>query len=107
MVQLRKKQFCATLARCLAFACLCAASAPPAWPQDIKRGAALYDNHCDICHEAHIHLGQGHKVKSLEELRRRISSWAEHSGQQWDDHDIADVLDYLNKSFYHFDEQAL
>ena len=47
------------------------------------------------------------KLKSLPELRKRIQSWASHTGNHWTEEDILDVLHYLNKSFYHFESRAL
>ena len=47
------------------------------------------------------------KLKTLDALRGRIRDWASHTGNPWTREEIEDVLYYLNKSFYHFDQKPL
>jgi mono/diheme cytochrome c family protein len=95
--------------RCLRRISICLAavtlSSAPTLAEDYWRGQRLYDEHCYACHDALTHPGKKQKVHSLNELRRRIASWGEHTGQYWRDSEIEDVLYYLNKSHYHFDEE--
>lgn len=79
----------------------------PAVAENFRRGQELYGDHCDACHDSLTHPGKEQKVKSLSELRKRIASWADHTGQYWGNSEIDDVLYYLNKSYYHFEEKAL
>jgi hypothetical protein len=47
------------------------------------------------------------KLKTLNGLRSRIQDWSSHTGNSWSAEEIDDVLYYLNKSFYHFDQKPL
>lgn len=81
-------------------ALLLALAAPPAYSQEPSRGQALYENHCHACHEDWAHTREGRKVGSLNELRRRVAAWSVHAGLGWNDEDIGDVADYLDRTFY-------
>lgn len=80
-------------------------AAAPAQSQEFSRGQALYENHCHACHEDWAHSREGRKVDSLNELRRRVAAWSEHAGLGWNDEDIGDVADYLNRTFYGLEAQ--
>lgn len=77
------------------------ASTAPA--MDFQRGQDLFEQKCQACHVGHSLADKQDKVKSRAELRRRINSWAAHSGTEWGSGEINDVLFYMDKSFYHFD----
>ena len=68
------------------------------------RGQALYENHCQHCHEGWAHTRDGRVVDSLDGLRLRVSSWSMHAGLHWGDEEIDDVTRYLNRRFYQLDE---
>jgi len=104
-IPLRKEER-TVFVRFLLPAILCIAWAMPVWAENFKRGEELYNDHCDFCHDSSTHPGKIQNVKSLSELKKRIDSWAEHTGQHWNEQDTNDVLYYLNKSYYHFEEQA-
>lgn len=67
---------------------------------DLQRGRALYENHCQACHETWVHQRMRH-VHSLQALEQRVRSWQIHAGLAWTADDIADVTAYLNETFYH------
>jgi hypothetical protein len=46
-------------------------------------------------------------LKTLDALRKRIEDWVSHTGNPWSREEIDDVLYYLNKSFYRFDQKPL
>lgn len=79
---------------------------PPVLAENFARGQELYENHCQSCHEDLLHA-RNRKLKSLEALKERIKAWAVHSGTPWTAEEIDDVLYYLNKSFYRFDQKPL
>lgn len=78
----------------------------PALAENFARGQELYNLQCQSCHEDLLHA-RNRKLKSLAELRKRIEDWAAHTGNTWTREDIDDVLYYLNKSFYRFDQKPL
>ena len=79
---------------------------PAALAENFARGQELYNNHCQSCHEDLLHA-RNRRLKSLDALRERIQAWAVHSGTPWTAEEIDDVLYYLNKSFYRFDQKPL
>ena len=79
---------------------------PAAQAQNFARGQELYNHHCQSCHEDLMHA-RNRKLKTLDALRSRIRDWASHTGNTWSAEDVDDVLYYLNKSFYHFDQKPL
>jgi mono/diheme cytochrome c family protein len=86
--------------------CLIAFAAPSALAENFARGNELYEDHCQSCHEDLMHAENRH-LKSLDELRKRIDAWATHTGNDWNKDEIDDVLYYLNKRFYKFEQKAL
>lgn len=68
--------------------------------QSFDRGRALYENHCQRCHESWVHARDGRRVASLQALRQRVTGWSVHSGLDWSEDEIGDVVDYLNVRFY-------
>ncbi len=91
----------------LLLAALMLAAAAALWPtasaENFARGQDLYENHCQGCHQDLLHRRENRKVKSLEDLRTRVTSWAIHSGGNWGPAEVEDVLYYLDQSFYHFE----
>lgn len=79
---------------------------PTANAQNFARGQELYNQQCQSCHEDLMHA-RNRKLKTLDALRGRIQDWASHTGNPWTREDINDVLYYLNKSFYGFDQKPL
>ena len=70
--------------------------------QELDLGAALYENHCHACHESSVHVREQRVVRSLEELRARVTGWSVHSGLDWRPEQIEAVTGYLNWRYYHF-----
>ncbi len=67
---------------------------------DFDRGRALYEHHCQSCHEDWAHTRGNRKVTTLDGLRMRVSSWSVHSGLDWGAEEISAVTAYLNRRFY-------
>jgi mono/diheme cytochrome c family protein len=84
----------------VAGACGIPAFAAPAAAAEPARGQALYENHCQFCHESWVHERDGRRIDSLAQLRRRVAAWSVHSGLDWSDREIDDVTDYLAQNFY-------
>lgn len=77
-------------------------SALEAHAQNFERGQELFEHQCRECHGDPNLSHNEYKAKSLAEVRKKITSWAEHSGTEWGSNEIDDVLLYMNRSFYHF-----
>jgi mono/diheme cytochrome c family protein len=86
--------------------CLAALASPSATAENFERGKELYDHHCQSCHEDLMHA-ENRRLKSLAELRKRVEAWAAHTGNDWRKDEVDDVLYYLNKRFYKFEQKAL
>ena len=71
--------------------------------EEFSRGQALYENHCQSCHTDWAHTRSDRKVTSMSELHRRVAAWSIHAGLMWNDEDIGDVADYLERNFYRFE----
>jgi hypothetical protein len=81
---------------------LCGLSSPVLC-EEFSRGQALYENHCESCHETWAHTRTGRKVTSMDELRHRVAAWSAHVGLGWSRQEVDDVTDYLNQHFYQFE----
>lgn len=69
--------------------------------EPFDRGQALYENHCQACHEDWAHTrDEARAIGSRDALRARVSGWSVHSGLNWSAEEIDDVTDYLNRRFY-------
>jgi mono/diheme cytochrome c family protein len=68
---------------------------------DFDRGKALYEEHCQHCHEDWEHSREESAgVASLDGLRARVAAWSMHSGLGWSAEEIDEVTSYLNQRFY-------
>lgn len=66
------------------------------------RGQALYENHCQYCHESWAHEREGRKVSSKTGLRQMVEAWSIHASLDWSDEEIDAVTNYLDQNFYQF-----
>ena len=76
----------------------------PAMSVEIDRGQALYENHCQECHDERAHTREGRKVDSVAGLRASVTSWSLHAGLGWSQKEVDDVIRYLDRRFYKFTE---
>ena len=72
--------------------------------EGFDRGQALYEHHCQSCHESWAHTRDGRLVTTVGELRRRVEAWSIHSRLDWTAEEIEDVTDYLNRTFYQLEK---
>lgn len=73
-------------------------------PADAERGRALYENHCQVCHTQKVHGRPDRLPLSREELREIVDRWQQVESLRWSGQDIADVVEYLNRSRYGYGE---
>lgn len=74
---------------------------------DAKRGAALHNDKCVACHEARfggnaIYTRNDRRVNSYAGLKRQVNFCKDNLQIVWFDEDVADVVEHLNNTFYHF-----
>ena len=77
-----------------------AATAASGDPASSERGRLLYENHCVVCHTAKVHRRMPQLPLSVHELKQIISYWAYGEQLHWSEQDIADVADYLARTYY-------
>lgn len=85
----------------LAAAILLAAHAAAQIP-DADRGRALYENHCVVCHTPSVHTRPNKLAYTRQAVREIVEHWQRQQGLAWSDQDIDDVLEYLDRTRYHF-----
>ena len=78
-----------------------------AWVGDPQRGKLLYENLCLGCHESKYHIESQRKVDSLRELRHQIVRWSIETEANWKLGEVDDVLEYLNRQHYGFEDEHI
>lgn len=76
--------------------------AADACAQNIDRGRALYENHCQVCHSAQIRGRKSRAALSMSELRGIVDSWQRNQGLRWTSDEIEDVVQFLSATRYFF-----
>ena len=79
---------------------------------DVKRGKDLHDENCITCH-ANAFGGDGtgiytradRKMESYEALNNQVKRCKTALGVSWPEHQIDDVIAYLNETFYKFKKE--
>jgi mono/diheme cytochrome c family protein len=66
------------------------------------RGQLLYENHCTGCHESVVFVREHRTVEDMQQLRSTVRRWAEEAGTSWGREEIEDVVQHLDRSYYHF-----
>ena len=70
---------------------------------DPGRGEMLYKNHCKGCHLSSVHDRSEQRATSIERVRFEVRRWSKEQKLFWNEDDMADVVDYLDETFYRFD----
>jgi len=70
---------------------------------DIENGKELHQQNCVRCHSAEAYTSESRKVMDKKALATRVKQCDYALGTQLFDEDIADIVAYLNKEYYHFD----
>jgi hypothetical protein len=65
-----------------------------------ERGRLLYENHCITCHSSKVHRRPTPVPITRSELRVIISAWAKGERLGWTEAEIADVVEFLDSSYY-------
>lgn len=68
-------------------------------------GEMLYRNHCTQCHESQVHIRDTPKATSYQILLAEIERWTKAARVDWGEREISAVAKYLNRLYYHLDEE--
>jgi hypothetical protein len=74
----------------------------PALAADEERGRLLYENHCTGCHESLVHIRETRKADTPAAIREQIERWRAVLDLDWQASEVDDVLEYLNRRYYHY-----
>ncbi|VAW76731.1 hypothetical protein MNBD_GAMMA15-171 [hydrothermal vent metagenome] len=69
---------------------------------DTDNGKKLHDATCMKCHGNEVYSRDGRFIKDREALNKQVSRCQLNAGAQWFDEDVADVVQYLDETFYKF-----
>lgn len=81
----------------------------PAWAADAAHGKELHAANCVSCHVnmtggdgSVLYTRSDRKVNSLPQLEAQVRRCESNLELKWFDEDIADVVQYLNRTYYKF-----
>ncbi|MEZ5446723.1 MAG: cytochrome c [Gammaproteobacteria bacterium] len=77
-----------------------AAFAPASWAADAERGRQLNATNCQQCHGDELYRGSARKAGSVAAIAEQVRKGEQALGLGWSDKDVADVTEYLNKTYY-------
>jgi hypothetical protein len=92
--------FPAMLALAVWFVAAGTASAQDRAPQ--ARGELLYSTFCVECHTTQMHWRDKRIATDLPGLRAQVRRWQGNIGQNWEQKDIDEVTNHLNRTYYKF-----
>ena len=79
---------------------------------DVKRGKELHDENCITCHAnafggdgTGIYIRADRKIETYEALNTQVRRCKTALGVPWPEHQIDDVIAYLNQTFYKFNKE--
>jgi mono/diheme cytochrome c family protein len=78
---------------------------------DAARGETLHNSQCVACHAARfgnngseIYTRENRRVRDLAGLHRQVNRCKNNLEITWFDEDVADVVEYLNHTYYRFEQ---
>lgn len=69
---------------------------------DIDNGDDLHFTNCTGCHDESVYTRENRRVSSLPRLGTQVRFCKDSLGLTWFDDEVEDVIEYLNKTYYHF-----
>ncbi|HDP89111.1 MAG TPA: cytochrome c [Thioalkalivibrio sp.] len=88
---------------------LAALASTPTLAADLERGKQLHRDNCMACHARMtggegetLYTRNGRRVTSLPGLEAQVRRCEANLELKWFDEDIADVVHFLNQTYYHF-----
>lgn len=77
---------------------------------DVEKGRELHNENCISCHQSMvggdgsgIYTREDRKIDSYAALKKQVMRCKTALGVSWPEHQIEDVIAYLNTTFYKFD----
>jgi len=77
---------------------------------DVNRGRELHRENCTTCHQSMqggdgtgIYTRENRRMESFAALSKQVRRCKTSLGVSWPEHQIDDVITYLNESFYQFE----
>ena len=67
---------------------------------DADAGKALVLAECTLCHGDEVYTAEDRKVDELDKLWDKVDMCTEPAGVEWNQAQLADVVEYLNRRFY-------
>ena len=74
----------------------------PLYATDISHGKSLQQKNCMGCHDDGMYTRENRKVTSVDGLQKQVKRCELSLGLKWFDDDVADVVQYLNSSYYQY-----
>jgi hypothetical protein len=81
---------------------LLAMTTGPLYAADISHGKSLQQKNCMGCHDDGMYTRENRKVTSVDGLQKQVKRCELSLGLKWFDDDVADVVQYLNSSYYQY-----
>lgn len=79
---------------------------------DFEHGKTLHNQNCISCHRDimggnadAIYTRPNRRIESYDALVRQVSRCKDNLGMPWPEEEVLDVVEYLNKQFYHYDKR--
>jgi hypothetical protein len=67
-----------------------------------EHGKQLLEERCTKCHDSSVYTRKDRFITSRQALQKQVSRCSTNTGAQWFDEDVADVVDYLDTTYYKF-----
>ncbi len=74
----------------------------PLHAADIENGDDLHFENCTGCHDSTVYTRDNRNVRSIERLGAQVRFCKDSLGLAWFDDEVDDVIEYLNRQYYHF-----
>lgn len=77
---------------------------------DVQQGKILHDENCIRCHVSlmggdgsGIYVRENRKIESYAALKKQVNRCRDSLGAPWPEHQVDDIVTYLNSTFYNFE----
>lgn len=81
---------------------IAAAAETEGFTPGFERGRVLYEAHCQQCHTPKIHSRVNQIPITRDELAGIVDHFRRTEGLAWTPEEIDDVVEFLNRTRYHF-----